>query len=64
MADDPLYTAVIQRAEALIAQARDQFRGDQYWKALPGNVPKVRAQVWVDALKSAMKKAEDIERTL
>jgi hypothetical protein len=64
MADDPVYTAVLKRAEALIAKARHQFRGDDYWKELPGNVPKVRTQVWVDALKNAVKKAEDIERIL
>ena len=64
MADDPVYTAALTRAEVLIAKARDEFRADEYWKERPGNVPKVRAQVWVDALKKAVKKAEDIERIL
>lgn len=66
MANDPKYDAVLSLASVHLQRAYDAFHEDRRipWRDLPGNVPKVRAQVWVDALKKALAHHEAIERNL
>lgn len=46
--------------------AYSAFKDDKRipWRTLPGNVPRERERVWVDALKEALKHHEQIERLL
>ena len=66
MANDPGYDAVVSVAGVHLSQAWDAFRTDGRipWRDLPGNVPKVQHQVWVDALEAALKHHKTIEQTL
>jgi hypothetical protein len=63
---DPHYDAVVERAKAHLIAAYESFKRDDAirWGELPGNVPKVREQVWVDALKETMAHHQQIERLL
>jgi len=55
MPNDPSYDALVGLADVHLSHAFDDFSSDPRvpWSKLTGNVPKVRAQVWVDALKKA-----------
>jgi hypothetical protein len=66
MPNDPRYDAVLSIAKVHLAQAFEAFRTDGQipWRDLEGNVPKVRAQVWVDALKDALQHHQQIEGLL
>lgn len=66
MANDPKYDAVLDLAGVHLESAYDAFRQDERipWRDLPGNAPKVREQVWVDALKQALANHQRIERLL
>jgi hypothetical protein len=66
MPNDPIYDAVLSIAGVHLAAAYDRFHEDSRipWRELHGNVPKVRAQVWVDALKATLAHAQEIERNL
>jgi len=66
MANDPGY-AVLSLAGVHLQSAWDNFCTDPKglpWRQLAGNSPKVRAQVWVDALKEALAHHQEIERNL
>ena len=67
MANDPGYDAVLSLARSHLQNAWDNFYTDPRglpWRKLPGNSPKVRAQVWVDALKAELAHYQQIERNL
>ena len=66
MPNDPGYDAILSIAGDHLREAYDRFHEDPRvpWRGLSGNVSKVRAQVWVDALKEALAHHEQIERTL
>jgi hypothetical protein len=66
MPNDPYYDAMLGLAEVHILKAFEAFSHDAAvpWDELTGNVPKVRHQVFVDALKKAVAHHEQIERLL
>jgi hypothetical protein len=66
MAKDPQFDAVLSVAKVHLSQAFEAFRADSTipWRDLPGNVPKVQAQIWVDALKDALEHHRQIEGLL
>ena len=61
---DPMYDAMLERAKVHILLAFDQFKTDEAipWEDMTGNVPKVRYQVWVDALKESLAHYERLEK--
>jgi hypothetical protein len=63
MANDPVYDAVVERAVVHIAKAKAEFEADDAirWRDM---APKVRAQVWVDALEKSLEQAKQIGRAL
>jgi hypothetical protein len=63
MASDPRYDAALEVAKVYLRQAWETFRADERipWSDLPGTLPKVQAQVWVDALKDALEHHRQIE---
>jgi hypothetical protein len=64
--NDPTYDVALSLALVHLQEAADAFRDDPAlpWKALPGQVPRERQRVWVDALKRTLAEAERIERQL
>ena len=66
MANDPNYDLALEIAKVHLQQAWQAFRADERisWRHLPGNVPKVQAQVWVDALRDALEHHKQIEGLL
>jgi hypothetical protein len=60
------YDATLERAKIHLIAAYEQFKADAAirWDEMTGNVPKVREQVWVDALKETIVHHERIERLL
>jgi hypothetical protein len=63
---DPLYYAVLELAKTHLIAAFDAFKRDSRipWRELPGNVPKVQHQVWVNALEETLKHHQQLERLL
>jgi hypothetical protein len=61
---DPIYDAMLERAKVHVVLAFDAFKEDSAipWDRMHGNVPKVRYQIWVDALKESLKHYEQLER--
>jgi hypothetical protein len=57
---------VLSLAGVYLSLAYSAFKDDKRipWRTLPGNVPRERERVWVDALKEALKHHEQIERLL
>jgi len=66
MPNDPFYDAALSLAGVHLTKAHSDFSTDPKipWREIPGNAPKVRAQVWVDALKQALAHHEQIEKLL
>jgi len=66
VANDPTYDAVLSVAKVHLHRAWDAFCEDPRlpWRQFPGNVPRERQRVWIDALKQALAEAEQIERQL
>jgi hypothetical protein len=66
MPNDPKYDAALALAKAHLTRAFDAYRTDQRipWAHLAGNVSKVQAQIWVDALKDALEHHRQIEGLL
>jgi hypothetical protein len=66
MANDPRYAVAVQAAKVHLRQAWETFRADERisWSDLPGTLPKVQAQVWVDALKDALEHHRQIEELI
>jgi hypothetical protein len=66
MPDDPSYEALLEVAKVHLAIAYGQFTTDTRipWDRMNGNVPKVREQLWVDALKTTLEHHERIERLI
>jgi hypothetical protein len=58
--------AVLELAKVQLIAAFDSFKTDVRipWQQIPGNVPKVQHQVWVDALKETLKHHQQIEGLL
>jgi hypothetical protein len=63
---EPLYDTVLELAKVQLIAAFDSFKTDVRipWQQIPGNVPKVQHQVWVDALKETLKHHQQIEGLL
>ena len=61
---NPYYDAVLERAKVHLIAAYNEFKADPAipWRDMTGNVPKVREQVWVDALKETLAHHQQIER--
>lgn len=65
MPNDPAYDLMVGLADVYLVHAFDEFCRDSAWEKLTiGNVPKVRYQLWVDALKKAQSHYEQLERLL
>jgi hypothetical protein len=62
----PRYDAALQVAKVQLQQAWEAFRTDERipWRDLRGNVTKVQARVWVDALRDALEHHRQIEGLL
>ena len=60
----PIYDAMLERAKVHIIGAYEQFKNDDAipWGQMTGNVPKVRYQVFVDALKESLAHYEQLEK--
>jgi hypothetical protein len=63
---DPIYDTVLELAKVQLIAAFDSFKTDVRipWRQIPGNVPKVQHQVWVDALKETLQHHRQIEGLL
>jgi hypothetical protein len=63
---DPIYDTVLELAKVQLIAAFDSFKTDVRipWHQIPGNVPKVQHQVWVDALTETLKHHQQIEGLL
>jgi len=61
---EPYYDAMLERAKIHLLGAFDAFKNSAMipWGQMTGRVPKVREQVWVDALKDALEHHRQIER--
>ena len=66
MPNDAFYDAALELAKVHLHHAWDVFCDDPLlqWSERSGNVPKARAQVWVDALKQTLTHYEELERRL
>jgi hypothetical protein len=55
---NPLYAAVLELAKTHLETAFDSFKTDVSipWRELPGNVPKLQHQLWVQALNETLKR--------
>ena len=62
--DPTHYDAVLSRAQAHLSYAWQAFCDDPAisWREIPGDVPRERTRVWVDALKKTLAHHEQVER--